>query len=402
LPFDFSFGSFEIAEERKTLRVVIIGTGRVSCGALGLALAMQGHEVIFAARRPDVAQSLTQLGYDVMIKGQVETLVEVRGVRAVPIESAEFAEAVASVDQIYTAVRPDNLPGIAPQLASALLHRIQSGSKRPLDIFCCENLKNAGSQLERLIFTNVPFAYAHQVQDGISFNAAVSDRIVSGQETAPTGRVLVTADATGDVLFDTLQIKGDFEILPPFKGLDNFPASIEEKLYVLNCGHAVCAYLGFMRGYKFIHEAMADEEIRRVVVGAMLESQRALQSKHGRSLHYAGMINEILESFSNAALQDTIARVGRDPVRKLQADDRLIGPLKLAYRYGIETPFLIQGCAAALSFAQSDDPQASELHKLMQNHGAAWTLESVAHLKAWNPITKMIVQQCRENAASKK
>src|SRR3712207_7052989 len=53
----------------------------------------------------------------------------------------------------------------------------------------------------------------------------------------------------------------------------------------------------------------------------------------------------------------------RSPIRKLQADDRLIGPAKLAYRYGIQPTFLIQGCAAALSFSQPDDPQArSEEH----------------------------------------
>ena len=45
--------------------------------------------------------------------------------------------------------------------------------------------------------------------------------------------------------------------------------------------------------------------------------------------------------------------------RKLQADDRLIGPAKLAYRYSIEPTYLIQGCAAALRFAQEGDPQAA-------------------------------------------
>jgi mannitol-1-phosphate 5-dehydrogenase len=278
-------------------------------------------------------------------------------------------------------------------LADAILHRIRSGINRPLDIFCCENLKNAGSQLERLIFTTVPFQYAQAVQDYVSFNAAVSDRIVSGQDTDEEGRYVFTADSTGDVIFDRLQLKGDFDPLPPFKGLDNFPACMEEKLYVLNCGHAVCAFVGRQKGYSYIHEAMADEAVSRVVVGAMLEAQRALQCKHGRSLHYAGFINEMLESFRNAALMDTVARVGRDPIRKLQADDRLVGPAKLAYRYGIEPTNLIHGCAAAVRYEDAEDAQARELQKYVRELGIEKTLDTVAQLSSWNPISKLIREQ---------
>ncbi len=375
------------------MRVIIIGAGRVGLGALGVALAMQGHEVIFAARRDGAIDSINRLGYDVATKGVIETSVEVRGVRAIKMRGGDFAREIAHADQIFTAVRPDNLPEISAPLSEALLYRMRSGIKRPLDVFCCENLKNAGSQLERLIFTNLPFQFAQQVQEYVGFNAAISDRIVSGQESDETGRIMITADATGDILFDSLQVKGDFEILPPFKGLENFPACIEEKLYVLNCGHAVCAYLGYKNGYTYIHEAIADETINRAVVGAMLESQRALQYKNGQTLHYGSLISEILASFSNAALMDTIARVGRDPVRKLQSDDRLIGPAKLAYRYSIEPTYLIQGCAAAFSFAQAGDAQAGELQKLVTERGTEHALDYISQLSAWNPLSKMIREE---------
>ena len=379
------------------MRVIIIGAGRVGLGALGVALSMQGHEVVFAARRDEIVASINRHGYDIATKGVIEETIEVRGVRAVTMPGDRFAFEVAEADQIYTSVRPDNLPEIGKLLAEAILHRIRSGVKRPLDVFCCENLKNAGSQLERLIFTNLPFQYAQQVQDRVGFNAAISDRIVSGQEMDAMGRIVITADATGDVLFDTLQVKGSFDILPPFKGLDNFPASMEEKLYILNCGHAVCAYLGYRRGYKYVHEAMADETINRAVVGAMLEAQRALHCKHGRSLHYGNLISDILGSFSNAALMDTIARVGRDPVRKLQAEDRLIGPAKLAYRYSIESTYLIQGCAAALSFAQEGDPQAAELQKLVTQRGPEHALDFISQLRPWNPVSKLIREELKQH-----
>lgn len=380
------------------MRILIIGTGRVGCGALGLALALQGHDLVFAARRDEVVESINRGGYIVSTKGEVEAQIEVRGVRAVNLTRPEFAQEVAAADQIFISVRPDNLPSVAPALAQAILLRIQSEVASPLDVFCCENIKNAGSQLERLIYTNVPFQHMQQVQDHVGFNAAISDRVVSGQEVTEGGTFVFTADAVGDVLFDNLQLKREFDVLPPFKGLENFPASMEEKLYVLNCGHAVCAYLGFKRGYKYVHEAMGDEEINRCVTGAMLEAQKALQAKHGRSLHYAGFIQEILATFSNAALMDTVARVGRDPIRKLQADDRLVGPLKLAYRYGINAPNLVKGCAAALSYFQTEDPQSVELQKLVKEKGPAGALDTVSQLRPWNPISKMIREEYKRGA----
>lgn len=380
------------------MRVIIIGAGRVGCGALGMAFAMQGHEVVLAARRAEEVDSINRLGYDVVTKGAIEARLEVRGVHAVLIAGPEFNTAFAEADIVYTSVRPDNLPGIATPIADALIHRITAGVERPLDIFCCENLKNAGSQLERLIFTGIPSSHARQVQDWIGFNSAISDRIVSGLDRDENGRIVITADATGDVLVDISQMKGEFELLPPFKGIDNFPACIEEKLYVLNCGHAVCAYLGFHKGYKYIHEAMEDETINRAVVGAMLESQQALQNKHGKTLHYAGFINEILASFSNAALGDTVARVGRDPIRKLQADDRLVGPAKLAYRYGVEPKNLIRGCAAALTYMPEDDPQAEELQAMVEEKGYEKTLAAVSQLQPWNPLSKLVREEIARQA----
>ncbi len=373
------------------MRIIIIGAGHVGCGALGIALALQGHELVFAARQPSMVDSLNRLGFDVDTKGAIEARVQVRGLRAVLFGSYDFIREVARADQIYTSVRPDNLAGIAPFLAGSILERLKNNVTHPLDVFCCENMKNSGAHLERLIFTHMPFAYAKEVQDRIGFNSAISDRVVSGQEVDPDGRYLFTADSSGDVLVDTVHLKGDFQMLPPFKGLDNFPASMEEKLYVLNCGHAVAAYLGHLRGYKYVHEAMNDESINRAVVGAMLESQQALQCKHGRAIHYAGQINEVLAIFSNASLMDTIARVGRDPIRKLQSDDRLVGPAKLAYRYGLDFPNLIRGCSAALAFANSGDPQADELKHLVASRGVEHALDAVSQLRPWNPLTKLIL-----------
>jgi len=54
---------------------------------------------------------------------------------------------------------------------------------------------------------------------------------------------------------------------------------------------------------------------------------------------------------------------------------------------------LIQGCAAALGFAQADDPQAVELQKLVRENGIESALDTVAQLRPWNPISRLIKEQ---------
>ena len=92
---------------------------------------------------------------------------------------------------------------------------------------------------------------------------------------------------------------------------------------------------------------------------------------------------------------DTLARVGRDTIRKLQPDDRLIGPAKLAYRYGVQPANLIRGAAAALRFSNNDDPQAVELQTTVGETGIEKAIDTVAQLRPWNPISRLIQEEIK-------
>jgi mannitol-1-phosphate 5-dehydrogenase len=53
---------------------------------------------------------------------------------------------------------------------------------------------------------------------------------------------------------------------------DNLMAFVERKLFTLNTGHAITAYLGQQTGHQTIRDAILDDSIRAVVKGAMEES----------------------------------------------------------------------------------------------------------------------------------
>ena len=62
---------------------------------------------------------------------------------------------------------------------------------------------------------------------------------------------------------------------------------------------------------------------------------------------------------TNPYLQDRVDRVIRDPQRKLGWDDRLIGTMRLALKYGIEPRRYALGAAAAVELLLVDEPQQS-------------------------------------------
>ncbi|WP_459782870.1 mannitol dehydrogenase family protein, partial [Photobacterium sp. R1] len=80
-------------------------------------------------------------------------------------------------------------------------------------------------------------------------------------------------------------------------------------------------------------------------------------------------IEKILTRFANPFLRDEIDRVGRQPLRKLGSNDRLIKPLLGTLEYGTDNRMLIKGIAAALTYVNDTDPQAVELQQTLHDKG---------------------------------
>ena len=164
--------------------------------------------------------------------------------------------------------------------------------------------------------------------------------------------------------------------------MDNLDAYLERKLFTLNSGHAICAYLGTLKGCKTIVESIADPAIGHLVHQAMWESGEGLIKKFGfdPDAHHA-YIERIFARFQNPFLADETQRVAREPIRKLAPTDRLVKPLMTAYNYGLPVDHLLFGAAAALHFNCPEDEQSVELMKTIEAHGVEKALERYTGLK---------------------
>jgi mannitol-1-phosphate 5-dehydrogenase len=115
-------------------------------------------------------------------------------------------------------------------------------------------------------------------------------------------------------------------------------------------GHALTAYLGRLKGYEYIADAVEDPVIRQVTVSAMKDLAICLCKQHGAVLEDANTyINDLLCRFENRQLQDTISRVGNDVKRKLSPRDRLVGAARLCVENGMSPALICLSIAAGIS-----------------------------------------------------
>jgi mannitol-1-phosphate 5-dehydrogenase len=340
------------------MRAVVIGPGRIGLGFAAELLDRVGAKLSVVGRG-DVVENLQRTGrYRVNLVDQGrEHEREIRIRRALfGSDLDDVAAEIARARVVCVAVGPQNLGAIAPMIAAGLEARSR---KKPLNVIAFENSIDAGPNLRAAVAERLPSGFPLKRH---GFSGAIVSRVVSRRLGDPAEGHPLTL--LGDP-YETFEVhkRSLRKPLPTIPGLvwvKNFEAAFNRKLYVLSTGHATVAYLGFLKGYRYVHAAVRDPEIRTAALEAMREGQRGLAARYGKAL--AGgepELQAILWRFENAALNDPVVRVGRDPGRKLGPRERLVGPAQLCEAAGTPTAVLPMAAAAAVCFAAAGDPSGA-------------------------------------------
>lgn len=377
-------------------KAVMYGAGNIGRGFIGQLLSLSGYEVVFLDISDAVIRKLNEdRRYPLRLvsaSGAEETWVErVRGVNSMDAEAA--AREIASADLLATAVGAAILPRIAPVIARGLRLRWESAGRLPLDIIICENLMNAHKVLETLLLEQLDAGLHGLFHETVGLvEASVGRMVPVATPDMQQGNILrVWAEPYAELPVDAEGFKGvppDIMGLKPFSPFDFF---IARKLYMHNMSHAVLAYLGRLAGHEYIWQASRDARVASVARSALGESAGALARKYGVPLNeLAAYSDELMQRFDNPMLGDTAARVGRDPVRKLGRDDRLVGAALLCLEQGVLPEHISAGIAAALRFDEPGDDGARQIRAGMAEAGLEATLERFCALDGQSPLVSLI------------
>lgn len=368
----------------ESLTAIIFGAGNVGRGFLGQLFTESGYQVVFVDIDEPLLQALNARGgYPLhLVDNDRHEVLWVEPVHALHAGDTEaVAAAVAGAALMATSAGVRALPAVARTVAAGLTRRLADTHVPPLNIIVCENLKDAAGYFRSLVQAELPASLQGLLPQKVGFVDTVIGRMVplltAAQRAADPA--LIMAEPYKELPVDR---QGFVGMPPQVVGMelcDNFGAYVARKLYVHNLGHAVLAYLGYLRGHVYGYEALADERIQPLLEQAWGESRAGIVAACGASPRWLeDHATDLRRRFANRALGDTIIRLARDPLRKLAAEDRLVGAARLAERAGTMPQALAWAIAAGYCFASSEDPISQRLQQQISAEGLPATVQAVS------------------------
>ncbi len=277
-------------------------------------------------------------------------------------------------------------PATAAGLIAEALRRRREAGHAPFTVLSCDNLPHNGAVAQR-VFTEfaeaIDAGLGRWVRDNVAFPATMIDRIVPATTDADRAEVagLLGLDDAWPVMAEPfLQWVVEDSFVgkaPPLElgGAQFVPAGGVEpyekmKLRMLNGSHSTMAYLGYLGGYEYIAQVIAEPGFRRFI-GAMMAEEIAptLVLPRAQKEAYAA---QLVERFSNSALRHRTYQIAMDGSQKLP--QRLLGTI--ADRLAAGAPFerLALGVAAWMIYARGttldgkpievQDPMRAEFQRI--------------------------------------
>jgi len=376
------------------MKAVHFGAGNIGRGFIGLLLSQAGYEVCFVDVNEELVSELKARGeYPVTLASEGQETTVVKGITALnsATEPEAAARAVAEADLVTTAVGVNILKFIAPTIAEGLKLRLQ-GDAASLHIIACENAIGGSTQLKEHVYGLLDEETRRKADSSIAFPDAAVDRIVPLQQHED--RLKVVVEPFYEWAVDRSQMLDGFKPVEGVHYVDRLEPYIERKLFTVNTGHCSAAYIGFLKGYETIQDAMKDDEVAEHVRAVLDETGAALIHKHGFDpAEHQAYIATILDRFRNPALTDEVVRVGRSPIRKLSPGDRLVSPAMLAFESGLAYKSLAKSMAAALLFDVPEDPESAELQRSVREIGPSDTASKYTGIAGEHPIMGELMEQ---------
>ncbi|WP_404455459.1 mannitol-1-phosphate 5-dehydrogenase [Virgibacillus necropolis] len=377
---------------------VHFGAGNIGRGFIGALLYQANYHTTFVDVNDAVIQELNEKQqYNVVLAAENSeqlTVKNVSGINSVT-NPDQVIQAIVEADIVTTAVGPNILPVISGLIAKGLRERVKV-NPQPLNLIACENMVGGSALLKEKIVENLTEEELASFNNLFGFPNAAVDRIVPNQVNDDL--LEVSVEPYYEWVVEEPAIKGEKPAIDGVTYVTDLTPYIERKLFTVNTGHTIPAYIGRYMGYETINDAMKDQTVQKIIKGALSESGEALIQTYdfNREEHQA-YVNKIIQRFMNPHISDEVTRVGRGPIRKLGPQDRLIRPASL-YMKVADKPatYLAKTIAAALEYINEQDEEAVKLQQMIAENGYRKTLQTVSGLDDEAPLIEVVLKELNE------
>jgi mannitol 2-dehydrogenase len=265
-----------------------------------------------------------------------DALVERMADPAIRIVSLTITEGGYNFDQVTgefiadnPAIQAELAPGAAPATVFGYIYealrRRRERAVAPFAIMCCDNIQDNGAVVKRALTSYATLRdeeLADWIGQAVAFPSSMVDRItpqttdqdrrdVAERFGIEDGWPVVAESFTQWALTDRFPLgRPRFEAAGVQMVGDVVPYELM-KLRLLNASHQGIAYLAYLAGYRYVHDAARDQDMARFLRAYMdLEASPTLQPVPGVDL--TAYKQELISRFSNAEVRDTVARLAAE------------------------------------------------------------------------------------------
>jgi len=256
-------------------------------------------------------------------------------------EKGYCLDATGALNATHPAIRHDWSNPTQPQtligyLTEALRRRRANGTK-PFAAISCDNITDNGKRLRNAVLTyaqDIDRDLAAWIEGEVAFPRTMVDSITPAtddalRERAHAATALADAWPVQREAFTQWVIEDVPGLGPDWTRVGvtltaNVAAHERAKLRLLNGAHSSLAYLGLLKGYETVADAMRDKTLAAFIKSLMLEDI-APTVRPPKELDLHAYIDGILARFRNPAVRHLLSQIAWDGSQKLPF--RLMGTI---------------------------------------------------------------------------
>lgn len=343
-------------------KLVLFGAGKIGRSFIGQLFSRGGYEVVFIdVYQPVIDELNLRHNYNVVIRSDVETVINIKNVRGVFAGDVEqVVQEIVTARIVAVSVGQNGLKSVIPLITNGLIKRFETTGALPLDIIIAENLRNAAEFMSQELKEHLPVGYPLEERVGLIETSIGKMVPIMLKKDMDEDILQVFAEPYNTLILDKLAFKNP---IPEIEGLapkDNMKAWVDRKLFIHNLGHATAVYLGYLAhpDATFLYEVLSDSIIKEIVRNTMIQAADILLKKYPNEFTVESLtehIDDLLKRFQNKSLGDTLFRVGCDLQRKLAADDRLAGAIHLARELNLPYHLILKALICGCHFRATDE-----------------------------------------------
>jgi mannitol-1-phosphate 5-dehydrogenase len=282
-----------------------------------------------------------------------------------PADASSIAAAIGSADELATAVPSvEFYDAGSGSIARALAEN--AAPMKPQVLYAAENNNYAAEILREKMERYSPKDRLRNVENVNTVIGKMGGVVFDRQTVEELGLRMMTPHSTAAILVEEFNhiIVSKIRLRNFTRGIEVFVEKEdlipfeEAKLFGHNAVHSMLGFFAAMRGYRHMSEIRHDALLWSYGLDAFTrECGPFLLTKHANvhdplftpaGFEFYG--TDLLERMTNPYLRDEVRRICRDPVRKLEYDDRFFGTIRGALDHGVRPTILARAVLGGLCY----------------------------------------------------